>query len=134
MDISQLSIDVPRATAGVWVKYREDVEWLIASTATAEYAEAQAKKFEKIFALDGDRESDAFKALVAEAEIELLCDHVLKGWRGLTSQGVPVPYSREKARELLSAPGAFHVVRFIRLSAAQLDLYRAEQVAAQGNA
>lgn len=132
MDIAALSIDVQRATQGVWVKYREDVEWLIASTATAEYAAAQSARFDALYKLEGDRESAWFKAAVEEAELDLLCTHVLRGWRGLTDKGQPVEFSPARAREILSRPGAFHVVRFIRLSAAQLDLYREQQVDEQG--
>jgi hypothetical protein len=132
MEIGRLSIDVQRASQGVWVEYEEGAAFLVASTATATYAAAQSARYEALWKMEGDKNAPWFREATREAELDLLCSHVLLGWRGLTDKGQPVEFSPAKARELLGRPGAFHVERFIRMAAARLDLYREQQVEEQG--
>jgi hypothetical protein len=129
MDIADLVIDTETAAAGVWAEYREGAAFLLTSTNTAEFAAAQEAIYTPIIeAKSKGREQAWVDKAFADAEIELYAKHVLRDWRGLEDGGKPVPFSVETAIKLLSQPGAFHLMRFIRNSAARLDLYRAKRV------
>jgi len=133
MDIADLVIDPAVSAEGVWAEYREGVAFLISSTNTADFALAQERIYGPIIdARASGRDKEWVERAMAEAEVELYCTHVLRGWRGLESSGKPLEFSIETAKRLLSQPGAHHVFRFIRNSAARLDLFRAARTDALG--
>lgn len=128
MDIADLVIDTTRSAEGVWAEYREGVAFLVRSTNTAEFALAQEKIYGPIIdARANGRDAAWVEKAMADAEVELYCSHVLLDWRGLESGGAPLPFSLDTAKKLLGQPGAHHVFRFIRNSAARLDLFRASR-------
>jgi len=52
---------------------------------------------------------------------EVLIEHVLKGWRGLKSNGEDLPYSKDLAREFIMSRGGERFTMMVLNAAQQLD-------------
>lgn len=73
-------------------------------------------------ALEGDMSSPEAKAAMAP----VVAEYILVGWENMTNDGVPVPYSKEKAIELLSDPALEDFYDWVLSIAGSADLFRAD--------
>lgn len=146
MDFKRLRTDPSREREGVWCGKREideiapDLEWeeggelLVARANNEDFRHALAIDIRK----NGDgqrrlrqlRRDDPKKLaeIVDQATIRCMARHVLLDWRGITEDGVEVPYSPEKAEEYLE-----HVTDFRDLVselASDVTLYQEEEAEA----
>lgn len=89
---------------GVYVAYRDDVEFLVARTNNRNFKKRIShlvKKNQRLI----DSGTAAAEAKSTEIMIEVMASTILLGWKGsLTVKGVPLPYSLENAKKLLGIP------------------------------
>lgn len=99
MDILDFTYDLEKRTKGVKVPLGKDAYLLIAESETPEFWEVHRTIRESVASPEDD--------LTLEQQQDVLCrtfaECVLLGWEGLTENGEPVEYSKEKAVEWLSA-------------------------------
>jgi len=124
MDIHQVfGTDRSKETEGVWVSVGEGGEVKVARTNNPRYKEAFRRKLEK-YRASVERgtidEETAQKVLV-----EVLAETILLDWKGFKDNGEKVPYSREKAVELLTNYPDFR--DFITANAERMANYKQEQ-------
>ncbi|WP_201159426.1 hypothetical protein [Rhodoplanes elegans] len=105
MDLSQIKTNSALIEQGEWIgdlPELGDVAFRVRGLGNADYRALQHKLINEIPArlrrkgLGADDQD--------RIQTECLIETVLTDWRGLTSGGAPLPYSREKARELLTDP------------------------------
>jgi hypothetical protein len=115
MSLSKIRKEQSRATAGAWVNGEvhglgEDLRFLVRGRWNADFQAMQAKMTASV---PRERKIRASTGLleISPAEndriiLECLLKTVLLGWEGLreTDDSEPIPYTPEKARELLSDP------------------------------
>ncbi len=131
VEFANVLIDTKRTAEGKWVRWIDGVELKIASLRQKPYLDerrallkphVRAVRDEKI---DGDELVIVFAPAIAR--------HVLKDWKGLEEGGKPLPYSVEKAAELLAHPAAPHLREFVLRIAGDDDQYIANRGDALGN-
>jgi hypothetical protein len=106
MDIKEIAVDSARIEKGDWIgdlPEMGDVELHVRGIGNSDYRKLQQKLIEgvprskrvggRISQEDNDRISN-----------ECLVETVLLGWRGITNGGKPLPFSKEKAREMIFEP------------------------------
>lgn len=131
MELNQLLLNTD-SMSGVWCRYEGDFELLIASASTPEFEAQQNAELEPYLQLIREGKLDKEKELEIEARV--LSQNCVKDWRGLTSNGQPVPYSPEELARMLTHKGGFRLLKFVRSSAYGLANYRNKLTeAAKGN-
>ena len=103
MDLKTLSVDTKKQTDGVWIQHDEKTSFLIARMANPRFQERFQKMLQPY-----KQKFDAGK-LSSEKQVEIMCvcmsETILLGWEGLHDNGKDIPYSKEKAYEILIAEG-----------------------------
>ena len=101
MDISNFKTDLTREDQGVWLEVGDGFAVRVCRLG----CKAHAELYRSLTSPPGIRaaiESNAYPpAKHVEMQVELLAQTILKDWRGMTDKGQPVPYSIEKAKEVL---------------------------------
>ena len=101
MDVGKkLRVNPDLANKGKWVPFMDDVEFLIASASSPSYRAARRRLFQQNRAKlrsGGETASEATE----EIALLLLATEVLKGWKNITEDGVPLAYTPAVAIKLL---------------------------------
>lgn len=121
MDISKFTArfgeDQQKALQGIDVPIGEGFVIKVARSnndrASAAYRELMSAPNIELWRRAGllDRPNDEVVKRLREINIEIYSKHILIGWTGLTENGIDVPYSPAKARELLAIPDFNDLVR-----------------------
>jgi hypothetical protein len=102
MDLAKFRTEAALEDEGVWIELGEGARARVGRIGGRRYRDAfqrHLKPFQKAARLGALSETQAERILV-----ETLADAVLLGWEGLTQDGAPVPYDRDRARDLLADP------------------------------
>jgi hypothetical protein len=102
MDLTALKLDLSKEIEGIWFSIDKDTELCIARMHNPNFN----KLFEK---LANPYRQSARKGFLADEKADeimnrVIAETVLLDWKGLKSDGKNVPYSVEKAIEILSNP------------------------------
>ena len=124
--LTQFQGDVAREEQGVWVEYAAGVEFRIARLNNPAYQKclrkllkADGRRFRRRRPTDENAEKLTNRALA---------QHVLVDWRNLEDEdGSPIPYSVEKALEILSDPQYHDIRDFVVEVATDSDVFAAEE-------
>lgn len=124
MDLSRFKTDTALEDEGVWttIDAASDAEIRIARIGNRRYRETMAKRLKpyRRALRAGTLDDSVTERLTAE----VLAETVLLDWRGLTVDGAPLHYSRERARDLLLDPAYRDFRDLVVELAGELDLYR----------
>lgn len=124
MDLSRFKTDTALEDEGVWttIDAASDAEIRIARIGNRRYRETMAKRLKpyRRALRAGTLDDSVTERLTAE----VLAETVLLDWRGLTVDGAPLLYSRERARDLLLDPAYRDFRDLVVELAGELDLYR----------
>jgi hypothetical protein len=136
MDLSNLQRDSAKVEAGEWVdgipgfgsaRLRvRGLESVVFNTTRAR-KERQAQRQDR--ERDGTLKAEAARRVFGEA----LAEVILLDWDGLTEGGAPMPYSAEKARELLTNPDFSPFADAVVWAAGYVDRGRVADAAEVGN-
>lgn len=100
--LSQISVDLGKAASGREVDYM-GVTLIVASAQNPAFKRARNKAFDKV--VSKLRRGKLSNERVAQLQAPAVAEHILVGWRDLQDDdGNAIPYSKEKALELLSDP------------------------------
>lgn len=106
MDLNDLSVNVTAIEQGDWVDNIPDMGKLrlkVRGIGNSDYKRLQTRLIAAI--PQADKMRGQVDPVVSEGiQTECLIETVLLDWNGLTAGGQPVPYSKEKAKELLTNP------------------------------
>ena len=99
MELKKIRIDPKKQSEGVWFEVDDDTSLLIARMNNPKFNKEferetrQSRRFAKRGMLPDDKAAEIVDKVVAKT--------VLLGWKGLKQDGEEIPYSEEKALELL---------------------------------
>jgi hypothetical protein len=99
MELRSIQISEERATQGIWVDYR-DARLLIGSINGSAYKNLRQRKLQA--ALTAARGKKLTTEQIEKLNVENMAETILLGWENLTEGGQNVPYSKEKALDLLT--------------------------------
>ncbi len=105
MDLDNFTLDDNLSVSGKWVPISANASLLIARLNNEKYREFVKKKLKPY--RSAMRAGSVDEDLMNKVVIQAVARHVLLDWKGLTEKGNPVPYSIEKAEEVLEAKEAF---------------------------
>lgn len=141
MRFSEYVTDTTLEEEGVWIKLRRgDAEVLVARAGNSKHDEL-VRRLRKKHAR-GFRGDELPREIEESIALEALAKTILLGWRGVTDEsgadvpgsGIlddndqPIPYSPEKARELLKLSRDFRLE--ITEIATEMEVYKREEVEA----
>lgn len=125
--LSSLKTDAKRSEEGVWQEIGEGFEVKVARLGHPEY-KAYVAKLSKPHLRSIQREGIG-SAKLREIQQRAVSRHILLDWRGLhDDDGSEIPYSQEKALELLSDPDYSELLDIILELAQDVELFRAASV------
>ena len=127
--LSSVKSNVKKSEEGIWTPFESGIEFLIARMGNPKYTKLLAKlsrphhrKLRGSRGASSDLENDLTKQAVAKT--------VLVGWRNLDDEdGNPIPYSQEKALEIISDPAYIEVYNFVLATAGDFQAFREEDQA-----
>lgn len=116
-DITSLAVDAKKAKEGVWVEYPGGAKFKVArySSPDADMArrEVQLKHYNQLQETlkkgEEVKESDEYMQDMAH----VVAEHILVDWDNISEKGKKLPYSVEKAAELLSHPNYYELYKFV---------------------
>lgn len=119
VDISGLRIDPDKAKDGVW-KTWNGIRFRIGSTTTRAWQEAHRRT------VATDRRAWMQMDLLEQLALlaPAIAEHLITGWEDLEEGGQPVPFSKEKARELMRDESLQELRIWVYQSALETDEYR----------
>jgi hypothetical protein len=130
MRLSELAADLDMEEAGVWVPYRDEVEFKIAAASSKRAMSAYRKHLrpvERRIAAGNIKEDEAAVYVARFIARGLLLD-----WRGVDDDdGNPLAYTPALGEQVLTQPDMKYVRRFIQESAAEQDVFKT--AAAEGD-
>lgn len=127
MDLSNNKIDSSAEKDGVWVDIDEKTSLLIARFNNPKYKAYVRRKFEARRKLS--RTTGLSDEATEKITTQAMAHTVLLDWRGLEDSGVEIPYSTEKAIELLSDETLPWFFDFVYETANDFQLYREHSIA-----
>ena len=123
-ELDSIRIDLKMSEEGRWVDFDGDIKLLIARKPNPRYEDVLHALVEKHGrAVTNDDDMDMTRQAVARC--------VLLGWKNLTEGGKEIPYSPEKALELLRDPSLRDLYEFVLVSAHSREAYRKQTVKQQ---
>lgn len=123
-ELNNIRIDIDKSTKGVWFKFVDDIELLIARKPNLQY---EAFLVDLISQQDGEVAREVDMDLTKQA----VANCVLLGWKNLTEDGKPIKYSPKKALELLRDPSLRDFYEFVLIKAHDREAYRLKTKAKQ---
>lgn len=133
--LKSIAVDPKAEAEGVWLEYVAGFKVKVASTATRAFRdamEAAMLPYRELIRADQGKEKGERKftdEMRTQVLREVVAKHVLVGWEGLEDDdGQPLPYSPERALELLSDPAMHRLVSWLETAAASEEVYRAERL------
>ena len=130
MDLLRDGLDVKLVEEGVWKYYLddsdEDTKFKICRWNNVKYQAAMRKALSPH--KQGMRASKLSDKKLADIERRVIAQTILVDWKNLASGGKEVPYSEDKAYEILSNPEHALIEEFVRVTALDEDNYRKEEL------
>lgn len=102
MDIAKFQSDPKKSDEGVWISLDESTRIRVARADNPRYQAAMRR--ELLPYKQAVRAGTLSEKIADKVMAVCLAEAVLLDWDGFTAEGEPLPYSREKAVELLMAP------------------------------
>ena len=128
MKLSDFEQDVTASLEGVWIDMEDEdgTSWLIARAGNnkhAKYIDRLYKPFKRL--MDSDKlPLEKYQELNAKAAAKF----ILLGWKNfIGADGNAIPYSREKAQELLSDPKYEDLAKLINSLASEQETFKAQE-------
>ncbi len=123
--LSSIKMDLTKSAEGIWQDYAAGIRLLVACLSNPAYAQyltlLQRPHLRQIRAgtLDNSVAATLTKKAVAR--------HILLGWENIEDDtGKPIPYSEQKAFEIISDPAYSDLYNFVLETAVSAELFRAE--------
>ena len=134
-ELNTVFTDLRKAEEGIWVTYPgSDVECRIARLSNNPRFQQEAMKLRRDAKLRRILEGGFNTQDAKETIAPVVAEYVLLDWKNLTENGEAIPYTREKATELLCMPEMADFYDWVLIIANDVDLYRKDiQSADQGN-
>ncbi len=125
IDLECLASDLSLEASGVWREYFPGVELLVAST----HQRAYQRDIAKVLRLNDAKFRDANTTTEERARVlaPVVAEHLLRGWRGITVGGQPLPYTKAKATEILSDPKFHRLYDFVIETARAAEAFRRQR-------
>jgi len=96
--LKHVQLDEKKIDEGVWVPYRRDIKFKVASIESAAYIQARVKALKAVPGGGDDQTPEEWR----EFNSKLFAKVILLDWKNISEEdGSPVPYSEEKAAEIL---------------------------------
>lgn len=130
-EFASILIDPKRAADGKWVRWLDGVELKIASSREKAYQDERKQLLKPHIRAIRDDKLDGDDLIVVLAPA--IAKHLLKDWKGLEEGGAPLPYSLDKARDLLAHPNAPHLREFVLRAAGDDEQFIATREDSLGN-
>ena len=131
MILSKIAVDSEKSEFGTWVDIDDVTQLKVARERNPNWlrrALSLAKKYK--IRLDQLTEIDNTKA--DKFLVELMAETILLDWKHLYSEeGVEIPYSAEKARELLSNPAYIDFRERVESISRNMEFYRVQDMSKQ---
>lgn len=126
-DINSTAIDVEASEEGKWFDYEGGSKFLIArhSNDAAETMRAELT-IEHWDALTDKENPEKARELQRELECRVLCQHVLKDWKGVGSGGTLIKYTPEEGMKYLGDKRFKDLRRFVEINALNAGNWRAQ--------
>jgi len=125
LDLNLQGVDLEKAAAGVLIQYEGPIKFRIARANTPGYRSAVRRimKMHKRQIENGslsDEQSDKITA-------QLMAEHILVDWEGLSNDGENFPYTKENAEAFLGDPQYAEIREWIMAQAQDLENFRSEE-------
>lgn len=101
MDITKFRTDAEKEKKGVWIPIGEGAELLIARWGNPDMIKVSERLMEPAEIRQAFRHGALSEEKAQEINTEIMAEAILLNWRGLEENGKAIPYSKEKAIELL---------------------------------
>jgi hypothetical protein len=126
MELGKLKTDAEK-TRGTWVKMDATCQLKLTYTNTTEFKKARADRLKPYRnVIMKTKDFDSIPPGEQESiTVGLLVDFVVLDWKGLTLKGANVPYSKEKAREILKEFPEFR--EMVEEAASDISNFREEE-------
>jgi hypothetical protein len=112
VELSKIRVDPAAESAGRWMPWRHGIQLLIARMDKPRVQERMRELAQPN--LEAIREGDV--EAIRAVNLAVISELVLLGWKGIEDNGEPLPYSTEKANDLLSDPGLADMYEFVLIS------------------
>ncbi len=131
MDLSKIALDLTRVVDGTWVQIDDVTSIKVARTNNPNYSKMLQKGLTPYAGKHKTPPEGAMDDLLTKCLVET----VLMDWKGLTIDGVSeVPYSKEKAYELLSDRSLVEFREAVVGAASDADNFRKQEIDRSGEA
>jgi len=127
MKISKIKRDTNAVVDGIWVtRVIDDLDVKVASTDSRKYTDSLRVALKPYQRTLKNMENDQF----AQIQNKCIAKHILLDWKNLVGDdGVEIPYSSEKALELLNDPEMADFRETILNLSSEQELFRKEALA-----
>jgi hypothetical protein len=124
--LSSFRIDAKKVNSGVLCEYADGVKFLVARKPNDAFEQMMEDLVQPHLA--SIRAGTFDKKLDQQITKEAVAKTVLLGWENLTDdEGQPIPYTPEKALEILNDPAYADIYRFILTMASSQQLFRVKE-------
>lgn len=130
MDFSKFRTNEGAESEGVWVEVGDGFAILIGRIGGKRNQESYKRHTASPVVSEAIRRGTQTPEEQARIHGEVMADSILLGWRGLTEEGQDVPYSREKALELLRVKDFRALVHDEAMNQANFRVKRVEDTVA----
>lgn len=129
MKLQAIMMDPSAAKDGAWCNYMADMEFRILRSNGPKMMECMHRLMEPHYANGVKNFEDLDEAEKERIEVRSLAEAVLVDWRGVEDDdGTPIPYSVEKAEEILRMPEAVALREWIGFQSLNFDTFRTKAV------
>lgn len=126
MELSKLKTDSQKKSEGTWVPIEGDLELKMAYLGADAFQKRMEvlKRPHKRKIEDGSFPNSEFAKLTGRVIAEV----IVKDWKGLTEDGKPIKYSKEKATELFIDPDLEDLRDYVVSFASSRDNFRIDEI------
>ncbi len=132
MDLNKIALDDKKVEEGIWVEVDDTTSLLIARIGNKRFNEIMTREQKPL--RRAIRNGTVPDSVSEKILIKAMAGAILLDWRGLTLDGVEVPYSKQKCIEILSDTRFRDFREFVLEYANDAEQYREELIEeAEGN-
>ena len=118
-------LDTKKSEEGRWVEYVPGISVLIARSRNRKALDMMAKLGQRSLRRIQSGSTEALDSITKQ----VVAHTIIRGWRGMTDDdGADIPYSPEKALEIISDPRYADFLEFVQTEAGLDDEYRASDM------